>query len=284
VVDATWLRTIMPSIVRSPTGEYYLTDIIGLAVAAAESFRSWPVASVRADLSEALGVNDRIQLAAAEAVLRARTTRRLMLSGVTIVDPATTCIDADVTIGQDTVVHPFSIISGQTTIGPDCQIGPGARIVSSVIGAATIIVDSTVEQSQVADRVTIGPYSHLRPGTQIDDDVHIGNYAEIKNSRLGAHTAMGHVGYLGDATVGDHVNIGAGTITANYDGRLKQRTVIGDGAFIGVDTVLRAPVQVGAGGRTGAGAVVTRDVAAGETVIGVPARPMPVRPALTEES
>ncbi|MCC6628825.1 MAG: bifunctional UDP-N-acetylglucosamine diphosphorylase/glucosamine-1-phosphate N-acetyltransferase GlmU [Chloroflexi bacterium] len=282
-VDAGWLRTTLPRLAPSPTGEVYLTDLVGLAVAGAAPDQPWPVVTVNADISEALGVNDRVQLAEAAAFVRARVLRRLMLDGVTIVDPATTYIDAIVRIDADTIIEPGSIITGATTIGTDCQIGPGARIDACTIGNGCRVIDSTLESSTLADGATIGPYSHLRPGSSLGAGVHVGNFAEIKNSRLGPGTAMGHVGYIGDADIGAGVNIGAGAITANYDGRRKHRTTVGDGAFIGVDTVLRAPVTVAAGARTGAGAVVTRDVAAGQTVVGVPARPLTARPPATDQ-
>jgi bifunctional UDP-N-acetylglucosamine pyrophosphorylase/glucosamine-1-phosphate N-acetyltransferase len=272
--DAAWLRAALPRVERSQAGEYYLTDLVALAVAEARPDRPWPVATVSADISEALGINDRVQLAQAEALLRARTLRRLMLAGVTVIDPATTYVDDTVTIGPDTIIYPFTIITGTTTIGADCQIGPHATIDACVIGDGCRVVASMLEQSTMAAGANIGPYSHLRPGAALGPGVHVGNFAEIKNASLGAGTAMGHVGYIGDATVGANVNIGAGTITANYDGWRKHRTTIGDGAFIGCDTILRAPVEVGAGGKTGAGAVVLHDVPPGETVVGLPARPL----------
>ncbi len=179
------------------------------------------------------------------------------------------------TIGQDTVIYPFSLLLGRTVIGADCVIGPGAHIRDSVVRDGAKVLDSTVEGAEIGPGTDVGPYSRLRPGTALAGGVHVGNFVEIKNSTLGSGTAVGHVGYLGDATIGERVNIGAGTITANYDGRLKQRTVIGDGAFIGVDTILRAPVEVGEGAMTGGGSFVNRDVPAGQRVAGVPARPLP---------
>jgi bifunctional UDP-N-acetylglucosamine pyrophosphorylase/glucosamine-1-phosphate N-acetyltransferase len=275
--DAAWLRTQLPRVERSPAGEYYLPDLVALAITEAQPDTAWPVTTVLASLDEALGINDRVQLATAEAVLRRRILHRLMLGGVTIIDPVTTYIDDAVTIGPDTTIYPGTTITGPTTIGGDCRIGPHAMIDSSVIADGCRVVASMIEQSRVEAGVDIGPFSHLRPGASLGPGVHIGNFAEIKNARIGAETAIGHVSYIGDASVGERVNIGAGTITCNYDGVHKHRTVIGDDVFIGSDTMLVAPVEVGARGRTGAGAVVTRDVPPDTLVVGVPARPRPGR-------
>lgn len=272
-----WLEAHLPLLTRQSNGEYYLTELVEIAAREGDGPGEavWPVAAVPVDLEAAMGVNDRIQLAEAERIARRRINERLMLAGVTIVDPASTFIDRDVTIGADTVVKPFTIITGRTTIGEDCAIGPGARIRDSAIARGCAIVDSTVEGAEIGEGSDVGPYSRLRPGARLGPGVHIGNFVEIKNSTVGAGTAAGHASYLGDATIGERVNIGAGAITANYDGRDKHRTTIGDGAFIGVDTMLRAPVEVGPGATTGAGAVVTRDVPAGRKVAGVPARLIP---------
>ena len=273
--DRAWLEAQLPRLTRQRNGEYYLTELIELAAAGAREGAPWPVAAVMVPLEAAMGVNDRVELAEAERLARRWINEKLMRSGVTIVDPATTYIDAEVEIGQDTVVGPFTVIGGRTTIGEGCRIGPGARIRDSAIGSGCEVTDSTVEESEIGDGTDVGPYSHLRPGSRIAANVHIGNYVEIKNATIGSGTLIGHVSYLGDATVGERVNIGAGTITTNFDGRQKHRTTIGDGAFIGSDTMLRAPVEVGPGARTGAGAVVTRDVPAGRLAVGIPARLAP---------
>jgi bifunctional UDP-N-acetylglucosamine pyrophosphorylase/glucosamine-1-phosphate N-acetyltransferase len=179
-----------------------------------------------------------------------------MLSGVTIVDPKSTFVDATVTIGQDTVIEPFTVIKAHTTIGSDCRIGPHVHI----------------EDARIGDRSDCGPFAKLRPGTEIADDVHIGSFAELVRTRVGRGSKVPHVSYLGDTDLGEDANIGAGTITANFDGTNKNRTTIGDGAFIGVDTMLVAPVKLGKQSRTGAGSVVTKDIPDGATAVGVPAR------------
>jgi bifunctional UDP-N-acetylglucosamine pyrophosphorylase/glucosamine-1-phosphate N-acetyltransferase len=230
------------------------------------------------------GINDRVALAAAEQLLRAGVIERHLRNGVTIVDPASTFIDAGVEIGQDARIEPWTVLSGATVIAQDAVIGPSSQIRDARIGPRTTVWASVVEESEVAEDVHIGPYSHVRPGCQIGPRCRIGNYAELKNTRMGAGTQQHHFSYLGDAQVGENVNIGAGAITANFDGEQKLPTIIGDGAFIGVDTLLRAPVTIGPGARTGAGAVVTRDVPAGKTVVGMPARPIELRRRRAEMS
>jgi len=223
------------------------------------------------------GINDRVALAAAEGRMRARIAEEHMRNGVTIVDPGTTYIDAAVEIGQDARIEPWTVISGATVVAQDAVIGPNAQVRDSRIGPRTSVWASIVEESEIAEDVEIGPYSHVRPGCRIGPRSRIGNYAELKKATVGAGMQQHHFSYLGDAEIGDDVNIGAGAVTANFDGERKNTTVIGDGAFIGVDTMLRAPVTIGPGARTGAGAVVTRDVAPGKTVVGMPARPIEAR-------
>ena len=263
-----WLWPRLSRIERSAAGEYYLTDLIGMAVTDGSTVGAVAVA----DPVEALGINDRTQLAQAEAVMRERIRRRHMLAGVTIVDPATTYVDADVRIAMDTTLHPNTSLRGKTSVGEECEIGPDSQVIDSTLGARCRVVSSVVEQSTLEDGVDVGPFSHLRAGAHICSGVHIGNYAEVKNSRLGRNTKMGHFSYVGDAVVGEEVNIGAGTITCNFDGVRKHRTIIGDGAFIGSDTMLIAPVEVGAGARTGAGSVINHDVPPNGLAVGVPAR------------
>ena len=266
--DGRWLAENIGQVAESPSGETYLTALAAMAASAGDDVVAAPFAWA----DEAMGVNDRQQLAAASAALRDRINARWMLEGVTIIDTATTYIDADVTIGMDTVIQPNTMLSGQTVIGAECEIGPNSVIRDSKVGERCRIVASTVEESRVHAEVSIGPYSHLRPQSVIEEGVHLGNYVEVKNSRIGSSSAAGHFCYLGDADVGAGVNVGAGTITCNYDGVAKHRTIVGAGAFIGSDTMLIAPVTVGAGALTGAGSVVTKDVPTAGRVAGVPAR------------
>jgi bifunctional UDP-N-acetylglucosamine pyrophosphorylase/glucosamine-1-phosphate N-acetyltransferase len=267
-VRAAWLWEHLPRIAPAPNGELYLTALAGMA-----RDEGRPAVAVLArGPEEVRGINDRIQFAEAEAAMRDRIRRAHMLAGVTIADPSSTYIDAGVRIGEDTVLLPQTHLLGVTEIGPRCEIGPGSTVRDSTLGEHCVVRYSMIEESTLEAGVDVGPYSHLRPGSHICRGAHIGNHAEVKASRLGRGTKMGHFSYIGDAEVGDGVNIGAGTITANYDGEHKHRTVIGDGAFIGSDTMLVAPVRIGRGARTSAGSVVTRDVPDGATAIGAPAR------------
>ena len=265
--DRAWLWPTLQALPRNAAGEYYLTDLIGIA-----NVQGRIIATVTGSLEETLGINNRVQLAEAEQLLRRRILEEHMYAGVTIIDPATTYIDADVTIGNDTVILPGTMITGKTRIGSMCRIGPGTTIYQSTIGDACVIRNSALEESTLEDGVSMGPFSHCRPGAYLARNVRMGNFGEVKNSYVGAETDMHHFSYLGDATVGEHVNIGAGTITCNFDGVRKHHTDIGDGAFIGSDTMLVAPVTVGEQARTGAGTVVIKDVPANTLVAGVPAR------------
>ena len=264
--EALWSR--LDALQPSTSGEVYLTDVVALAVQAGEHVDAVPVE----DPTELLGVNNRVHLAQAEAVLRQRLRSHWMLAGVTLVDPPSTFIDADVEIGQDTVVFPNTHLYGTTRIGRGCSLGPNAMIANSVVGEECRIVASMLEEATLEAGVEVGPYSHLRLGSHVERDVRVGNYVEVKESRLGRGTRVGHFSYIGDATVGRDVNVGAGTVTCNFDGVAKHRTIIEDGALIGSDTMLVAPVRVGQRAVTGAGAVVTRDVDPEALVTGVPAR------------
>lgn len=271
--DAAWLWAHLGEVPLSAKGEYYLTDLVGIAVGEGQAVN----AIVVEDEAEVLGINTRVHLAEAEAALRGRITRRLMLAGVTIADPASTYIHAGVEIGRDTVILPNTYIWGQTAIGSGCTIGPNTLIRDSQIGDGCRVLSSVIESATMEDGVDIGPFGHLRSGAYLESGVHMGNFGEVKNSRLRRGVKMGHFSYLGDADVGAETNIGAGTITCNYDGKNKHKTVIGEGVFIGSDSMLVAPLNLGDGARTGAGSVVTHDVPAGGLVYGVPARPPAAR-------
>ena len=266
--QADWLWQTLPRIPLSPKGEYYLTDLVALAVQDGLSVQ----ALIAEDPQETIGINTRVHLAEAAALLRQRINRQWMLEGVTLVDPATTYIEPSVQIGQDTIIWPNTSLQGTTQIGQACELGPNTVLIDTQVGAGCKVIYSVAEQALLEDAVTVGPFTHLRSGAHLAQGVHIGNFGEIKNSYLGAGTKMGHFSYIGDATIGEQVNIGAGTITCNFDGQRKNHTEIGAGAFIGSDTMLVAPVTIGAGAHTGAGAVVTKNVAPDTLVVGIPAR------------
>jgi bifunctional UDP-N-acetylglucosamine pyrophosphorylase/glucosamine-1-phosphate N-acetyltransferase len=266
--DLGWLRGAVARLRPNATGEVFLTDLVALAVADGER-----VAAHRTpDPDEGRGVNTRVELAAVEDVLRRRIRERHMLAGVTFHDPESSLVDVDVEIASDAVIERGSILEGKTKVGGGTRIGPYSILRESTVGANCRVEASVLEGATLEDEVTIGPFSHLRPGAYLERGVGMGNFGEVKNARLGAGTKMHHFSYVGDAAVGKRVNIGAGTITLNYDGVRKHRTEIGDDAFIGSDTLLRAPVKVGKNAATGAGAVVTRDVPDDHIGIGMPAR------------
>ena len=265
---ASWLWDSLTRIEKALAGEFYLTSLV--AMAASEG--AGAEALVFEDPEEVLGINNRLQLAQAEVAMRQRIRERWMLEGVTMLDPASTFLDASVELGQDTVIYPNTMVIGRSKIGSGCIIGPGTVIQDSVIGDGCKIVASFLEGATLEESIDIGPFSHLRPGAYLESGVHVGNFSEIKNSRLGRSVAMGHFGYVGDASIGANVNLGAGMVTCNYDGVTKHRTVVEEGAFIGCDTMFIAPVRVGAGAITGAGAVVTEDVPPHRLAVGVPAK------------
>jgi bifunctional UDP-N-acetylglucosamine pyrophosphorylase/glucosamine-1-phosphate N-acetyltransferase len=278
--DAAWLWAHLDRIPLSPKGEYYLTDLVGLAVGEVASVKTLGLD----DPDEALGINTRVHLAEAEAALRRRINEKWMLAGVTLIDPATTYIDAAATLGPDTVILPNTHIWGATTIGRDCRIGPNSVLRDVTVGDRCHIDSSVVEGATLENEVGIGPYAHLRKGAYLESGVHMGNFGEVKNSRLRRGAKMGHFSYIGDADIGEDTNIGAGTITCNYDGVRKNKTTVGAGVFIGSDTLLVAPVTVGRGARTGAGAVVTKDVPDDSLAVGMPARIRKLPPAKDTES
>ncbi|GAC1655234.1 MAG: bifunctional UDP-N-acetylglucosamine diphosphorylase/glucosamine-1-phosphate N-acetyltransferase GlmU [Vulcanimicrobiaceae bacterium] len=254
--------------------EYYLTDTIGALAGAGK--RVVPVTA--ADHRGVLGINDRSELARARAELNARLCRRHMAEGVTIVDPLTTYLEPELSIGRDTVIYPNCTISRLTQIGPECVIGPNVRLSNAKIGPRATIRDSVILDSAVGEGVSIGPFAHIRGHAELEAGVKIGNFVEVKNARLHRGVKASHLSYLGDAEVGEESNIGAGTITCNFDGTRKNRTTIGKNVSIGSNTSIVAPRTIGEGALTGAGSVVTKDVAPGERVAGNPAKPIPKKP------
>ena len=274
VLDAAWAREALARLeADAGTGELLLTDLVALAVReGAKPGAPWPVAAVLGDPSVARGVNDLVELATVDALARDQVRQRLMQAGVTIIGPETVFIDEHVEVEAGTTILPFSMLTGRTRVGTGCTIGPHAILHDATIGDRVVVTASTIRSSSVDAGSDVGPYSHLRGGTRVGPDVHVGNYVEMKNADVGQGAKCGHVSYIGDATVGAGTNIGAGTITANFNGREKHRTTLGERVFTGSGTVLIAPVEVGEGARTGAGSVVNRDVPAGATVVGVPAR------------
>jgi bifunctional UDP-N-acetylglucosamine pyrophosphorylase/glucosamine-1-phosphate N-acetyltransferase len=274
-----WLWPNLPSLKQRPGGEYYLTDLVEVACGQRQRVEAVCVP----DPAELAGLDNRVKLAQAEAEMRRRINERWMLAGVTFVDPAATYVEAGVEIGADTMLWPGCCLQGKTRIGQGCLIGPGAVIRDSIVGDRCRVQLSVLEGAAMDEGSDVGPYSHLRKGARVGAGAHVGNFGEIKNSELGPGAKMGHFSYLGDATIGARANIGAGTITCNYDGQAKYPTVVGAGAFIGSDTMLVAPVTVGEGARTGAGAVVTRDVPPHAVAYGVPARVRPEPEAADSE-
>jgi bifunctional UDP-N-acetylglucosamine pyrophosphorylase/glucosamine-1-phosphate N-acetyltransferase len=264
---ADWLWQHLPRIPLSPKGEYYLTDLVRIAVAEGAD----PLA-VTAEEEEAIGVNTLEHLAEAEVALRGRINRAWMRSGVRFQDPATAYVGAQAQLGPGTVVLANTHLRGACRIGADCELGPNSILQDAILGDRCRVLASVVEGATLEQEVEVGPFARLRPGARLGRGVHVGNFGEIKNSTLAAGVKVGHFSYLGDATVGEDVNIGAGTITCNFDGREKHPTQIEAGAFIGSDTMLVAPVRIGRGARTGAGSVVTRDVPDHTLAAGVPAR------------
>ncbi len=264
-----WLWDALHRIQPNPQkGEYYLTDVVELATR-----EHLPVQAVlHDDLIETIGINTRVHLAEAEAALRQRINQQHMLNGVTLTDPASTYIDVGVEIGKDTRVLPNTHIQGKTVIGEASVIGPNTVIRDSTIGNNCRVLASVMDETLLEDDVDVGPFARLRHGAHLSRHVHMGNFGEVKDSYLAPGVKVGHFSYIGNATIGENTNIGAGTITCNFDGERKNPTEIGEDVFIGSDTMLVAPVKIGAGARTGAGAVVTKDVPPDTLVVGMPAR------------
>lgn len=237
-------------------GEYYLTDVIGIQVSENKKVQSF----ILEDKMEILGVNSKVELAQAGKVLRDRKNRELMEEGVILIDPETTYVEESVKVGRDTVLYPGVVLQGKTVIGENCEIIGNSRIIDSVLGNNIRVESSVIEESILEDGVTMGPFAHIRPKSLLKEKVHIGNFVEVKKSTLEKGVKAGHLTYLGDAQVGENTNIGAGTITCNYDGVNKFKTVIGKDAFIGSDSMLVAPVNIGEKALIGAGSVITKDV------------------------
>jgi bifunctional UDP-N-acetylglucosamine pyrophosphorylase/glucosamine-1-phosphate N-acetyltransferase len=264
--QADWLWEALQRIEKNPKkGEYYLTDIVVRD--------NLPVqAVVHDDFIETIGINSRVHLSEAEAALRMRINREHMLNGVSMMDPASTYIEVAVKIGRDTTIMPNTYLHGNTEIGEGNVIGPNTIIRDSKIGNHCKVLASDLEGAIVEDDVDMGPFARLRKGAHLKSHVHMGNFGEVKDSTLSEGVKMGHFSYIGNATIGANTNIGAGTITANFDGEKKNPTEIGEDVFIGSDTMLIAPVKLGDGARTGAGAIVTKNVPEDTLVVGMPAR------------
>lgn len=267
--NAEWLWDALHRIPKNPKkGEYYLTDTVELASRAGLAVQ----ATVMDDLEETIGVNTRVHLSECETAMRRRINQQHMLNGVTMIDPAAVYIEAGVTIGRDTVVMPNTYIQGLTEIGEGNMLGPNTIIRNSKIGDRCKVLASDLEGARLDDDVDMGPFARLRKGAHLGDHVHMGNFGEVKDSYLADGVKMGHFSYIGNAQIGANTNIGAGTITCNYDGEKKHPTEIGEDVFIGSDTMLVAPLKIGSGARTGAGAIVTKNVAEDTLVVGMPAR------------
>lgn len=237
-------------------GEYYLPDVLPILKDAGEKIGTFTAPYCM----ETIGINNRTQLAAADKALRMSKEQELMEAGVTIIDPNTTFIDSNVQIGQDTIIYPNTYIEGATVIGEDCEIGPNVRFSDMTVGNKVKVQFSYCHEAEILDGVTMGPYVHIRPGTTIGNNVKIGNFVEVKNSNVGEGSKLPHLQYIGDSDVGSGVNIGCGTVTCNYDGKKKYRTIIENNAFIGCNTNLVAPVKVGEGAYIGAGSTITKEV------------------------
>lgn len=245
-------------------GEYYITDVIGIFRENGEKVGAYTLK----DFDESLGVNDRVALATAESIMRRRINQQHMINGVSFVNPDTTYIDVDVEIAPEVQIEANVTLKGQTKIGAETILTNGTYIVDSEIGQRAVITSSMIEESSLADGVTVGPYAHIRPGSSLAKDVHVGNFVEVKGSSIGENTKAGHLTYIGNAEVGANVNFGAGTITVNYDGQKKYKTIIGDNVFVGSNSTIIAPVELGDNSLVGAGSTITKDVPADAIALG----------------
>lgn len=263
--DAAALRGALDQLTTdNAQGEEYLTDVAGILVADGRRVGAFAVD----DWREVGGVNDRAQLAAAGSALRDRTLHRAMIAGTTVVDPATTWIDVDVVLEPDAVIEPFTLLHGRTVVEAGAVVGPYSTLTDTVVRAGASVVAATCDGAEIGPAATVGPYTYLRPGTVLQRGAKAGGFVEMKNADIGAGAKVPHLSYIGDASVGAGSNLGAGTITCNYDGQRKQRTTIGDDVFIGSDTMLVAPVTVASGAYTAAGSTITKDVPAGALGVG----------------
>nr|WP_281883877.1 bifunctional UDP-N-acetylglucosamine diphosphorylase/glucosamine-1-phosphate N-acetyltransferase GlmU [Paenibacillus sp. YYML68] len=248
---------------QNAQNEYYITDVIAILNGQGERVDGY----VLADSAESIGVNDRLALAEAEQAMRTRINRNHMLNGVTIIDPASTYIEADVQIGADTVIYPGTVLRGETVIGEDCVLGPQTDIADSRLDAGVTVKQSVLQEAVAGKGSTIGPFAYLRPGAELGQKVKIGDFVEIKNAKLGDETKVSHLSYVGDAVIGRNVNVGCGAITVNYDGFNKQVTIVEDDAFVGSNVNLIAPVVVGKGAYVVAGSTITHNIEAGDLAI-----------------
>ncbi len=262
VFDRPLLDRLPDLVPDNDQGERYLPDLLPLVRPAGGRVAAWTGPEV-----EARGVNDRAQLAEAGRVLRGRLLARLMADGVTVVDPATTYVDVDVEVGADSVLEPLTFLEAGTRIGSGCRIGPNTRLVGCTVADEAVVAQTVGQSARIGARAQVGPFAYLRPGAELGPQSKVGTYVEVKNSRVGAGSKVPHLTYVGDAEIGADVNVGAGTVFVNYDGIDKHRTVVGDGAFIGSDTMLVAPLTVGDGAQTAAGSTITKDVPPGALAI-----------------
>lgn len=268
IFDGDVLASMLPKLDdANAQGEFYVTDVIGLLRA-----EELGVVALKSGSIETSGVNDRAQLSSVGRYLRERACDGLMAGGVTIVDPQTTYIDPTVIIEPDATILPFTFLEGSTIVRSGAEVGPQTRIVDSEIGSGATVTFSVVRRSKIGSSASVGPYASLRPGTTLGEGAHVGTFVETKKTTIGRGSKAPHLSYLGDAEIGEDVNVGAGTITCNWDGVEKHRTVIEDDAYISSDTMLVAPVRIGKGAATGAGSVVRDDVPDGALAVGVPAR------------
>jgi len=259
VFDAAEVRRLLPLLTAdNAQGEYYITELVDRFLEAGDRVAAF----LTADVEASMGVNSRVELAAVTAIMRARVLERLMLDGVTIEDPSSTYVDHGVSVGRDSVLRPQTTLAGATTIGERCVVGPGCVLQDAVVDDGASIVSSHLVECHVGRGCTVGPFAYVRPRTELAEGAKAGSFVEIKASRVGRGSKVPHLSYIGDTTIGEGTNIGAGTITANYDGERKHPTTIGDGVKVGSDTVFVAPVTVGDGAYTGAGSTITKDVPA----------------------